>query len=368
MLQSGSPDNSTTTNFREQYTSLFHTPSLFPWQLDISQARILFALINERTYQQASFLDQRLNADGKLRAFWVPTEQVLADYHSALRIPSASCFIFHVGHCGSTLISRLLGDHPRLFPLREPLALRSLAEAARQLDWSNAILSQARWLELLTLVLHLLCRTYGNEQRALIKPSSNCNNLIHCLLESYPENRAIFLYLNLKSYLASVLRPQSRGALHAFSKERLFDLRRIAPDVMPTLQDPTPAQLGAMNWSASMIQFMHAQENTILYGRIRLVEFDAFLQNPVGNLADLFTFFDVPVKKREADVILAKGYMTRYAKDPRIGYTPQMRAEDLKRSMQTHRTEIEDAQTWLIGLLGQISRLSSLKALVVKER
>lgn len=348
-----------------RYRRLFMSPDLLPWQIDTSADRLLLALIDEPRYRNASFLDQRLNADGRLQAFWVPLERIGADYHSAPRESVGCEFIFHIGHCGSTLLSRLLGDHRRLLPLREPLVLRTLAETERRIASGGALPTPASWQELLTLLVGLLTRTYALDQRALIKASSNCNNLIRPLVESHPEHRALLLYLNFESYLASVLRPQSRAALDTFLEARLFDLRHLTSLVIPESGALSPAQRGAINWCASMVQFMAARADPGLLARVRLLEFEAFLEAPARNLVELFAFFNIPVAPSAADGIVNKGYLSTYAKNPRIAYTPEMRAQDLATSRQTHAREINAAQNWLRVLLDQDPNLRGLQELLV---
>jgi hypothetical protein len=363
-MQQLGPSQSAAADLRERYASLFQTPDLLPWQLDIPGARLLLALVSEPVYREAGFLDQRLNLDGKLQAIWAPLDRLLADHHAAPSAPSPARFIFHVGHCGSTLLSRLLAENPQLLPLREPLSLRTLAEHERMLHAPGALGDGSESQALMGLLLRLLTRAYQGDQRVLIKPSSNCNNLIGPLLASHAGHKATFLYLNLRSYLASVLRPQSRGALHAFSKERSFDLHHLMPHAGIEPEGLSPARLGAANWATSMAYLIHAQEDRQLSARIRLVEFESFLRNPTDSLTDLFLFLDHPVKRGMVESILQSGLMDRYAKDPRIGYTPELRAADLELSLQVHRNDIDDAQTWIVDLLAREPRLAVLKDLV----
>ena len=364
MQRPSSPPELPIEYLRERFTALFQTPELLPWQLDIPGKRLLFALMSEPAYRDASFLDQRLNLDGRLQAMWAPLERVLADQAATARTPSSADFVFHVGHCGSTLLSRLLAEGPALLPLREPLSLRTLAEHERMLHQPGTTITHPEWQSLMELLLHLLTRVYRKDQRALIKLSSNCNNLISPLLASNPEHKAVFLYLNLRSYLASVLRPQSRGALRAFSKDRTFDLQRLMPDVRIALEDLSPARLGAVNWATSMAYFARAQSEARLSARIQLVEFETFLRNPVDALVELFGFLGHLVERDAATAILQSGHMGRYAKDMRVGYSPELRAEDLEQSMRVHRDDIDDAQAWLTDMLSRASGLALLKDMV----
>jgi hypothetical protein len=364
-MQQPAPPQDAVADLREKYASLFSTPELLPWQLDIPGARMLLARISESGYRDAVFLDQRLNLDGKLQAIWAPLERLLADGHATGPASRPARFIFHVGHCGSTLLSRLLAENPDLLPLREPSSLRTLAESERQSGGPHAPMGRHELQDLMQLLLRLLARVYHSSQHALIKPSSNCNNLISPLLASDPEHKAVFLYLNLRSYLASILRPQSRGALQAFSKERAFDLHHLLPDAGIVLGSLPPARMGAANWLTSMAYLAQAQSDARLFTRIRIVEFESFLKGPDDILTDLFLFFDHPVTHGTVTTILQGKHMVTYAKDQRVGYTPELRAADLEQSMQTHRADIEDAQDWIMSLLDRSPGLAALKGLII---
>lgn len=360
MQQSGPTQADGVAALRERYSSLFQTPDLLPWQLDIPGSRLLLALVSESVYQDAAFLDQRLNLDGRLQAVWIPLERISDDARAGGHAQAPAAFIFHIGHCGSTLLTRLLGESPRLLPLREPLSLRALAESARLLDTPAAPIDRARWEALQALLLSLLTRSYREDQKALIKPSSNCNNLMSPVLAAHPGHRAVFLYLNLRSYLANVLRPQSRNALHVFSNDRAFDLRRFMPRIQVPLESLPPARLGALNWTASMAQLAHAQGDGRLSSRVRALDFEAFLREPAACLTELSLFLGCPLGPDEVSSVLASGHMSKYAKDLRYEYTPELRKQDQEESLRIHGHDIADATAWLTSLLEAEPGLSPL--------
>src|SRR5262245_55619754 len=86
--------------------------------------------LTKAAYAAASFLDSRLLTHG-VPSGWGPWPE-LRDAAGGL---CERChFIFHISHVGSTLLSRLLGQHPALFSLREPAILRNLADVYLTLD------------------------------------------------------------------------------------------------------------------------------------------------------------------------------------------------------------------------------------------
>jgi hypothetical protein len=113
-------------------TALAVDPSVFLHALDLVNRRALLVGLSEPEYRQAAFLDDRVLTP-QTQGGWFPLETVLerGAQVSATRPPH---FIFHMGHCGSTLVSRLLGELPGCFAIREPMPLLALAYARRELD------------------------------------------------------------------------------------------------------------------------------------------------------------------------------------------------------------------------------------------
>ena len=69
-------------------------------------------------------------------------------WHLAAAFPPAARrdvqYIFHIGHVGSTLISRLLGELPGILSLREPLILRVYADRLGERGQSEALGTRPR--------------------------------------------------------------------------------------------------------------------------------------------------------------------------------------------------------------------------------
>lgn len=149
--------------------------------------------MDRAAYARSIFLDARISParDG---ASLVPAAQ-LAD---AAPQPATTAWIFHVAHCGSTLLARALEAMSTGLVLREPMALRQLAlepDPAR-----------------LRLVLAMLSRRYGGEEPTLIKANVPVNALLPQIVAADPAAPAVFLHLGLEDYALAVLRsPQHRG-------------------------------------------------------------------------------------------------------------------------------------------------------------
>ena len=100
-----------------------------PFELDLAQRRVLLLRLTEAQRASAPFLDERARP-ASAEAVWLPLQDVVEEGRASPSL--GACWIFHIGHCGSTLLSRLLQSWPHLQVLREPLPLRSLAAAVCQ--------------------------------------------------------------------------------------------------------------------------------------------------------------------------------------------------------------------------------------------
>src|SRR5210317_982399 len=223
-------------------------PSLYPQQIDLEQNLALMIQMAEEDYERAAFLDERVISPST-RGSWLPLRGLL-EMRGRIRRHLPPAWLFHIGHCGSTLISRLLGAHPHLLALREPATLQMLAYARRAAD-------QETGPELLELCLALLSRSFRKTQRAFIKPTSDCSNLIEPLLGTDREAPAILLYVSLETYAATMLRAAAlRADIENRHPARSRDLEsRLGKPAQACTDD---AQRVAVSWLSSMSAFAQA--------------------------------------------------------------------------------------------------------------
>ena len=98
--------------------------SVFAHQYNAVSDQVLLVGLDPEAQRAASFLDERVLKPGVQGAWFGfnTVEQAAATLEAAPR-----GYIFHVGHCGSTLVSRLVAAATESVALREPLPLRTLA-------------------------------------------------------------------------------------------------------------------------------------------------------------------------------------------------------------------------------------------------
>jgi hypothetical protein len=299
------------------------SPTLFPLNLDATGQRVQVIRMLEQDYSAASFLDNRLLAPHVQHATidWPEFEQ------ASRNLPLACDFIFHVSHCGSTLLSRLLGSDPNCLSLREPAILR--------------LFGRGQYLDRMKLFLGLWSRTFYPQQRTSIKATSFVNEIASDLLRMVTDSRAILMYVPVTTFLPGLL----DGAMTDIVQEASFRLARVQKRgflVGLNVSDLSAGQCVAMNWLAEMISL--AETARTFPERILWVDFDQFLDQPESQLNRCLNHFRLTA---DAVTILSGSMMQRYAKKPEVQYDSSFRAKLLEQSAKKYQSEIARGLDWL---------------------
>ncbi len=327
------PDSPNRTPTPEQTSiateALIGTPAWLPLATATDGTAHLIRL-TESDYRAASFLDARILQGSPPRAECPVTTLAAA----AARLAPNAQFIFHIGHVGSTLLSRLAGEHPNLFSLREPTLLREAAQSGA--DAGNGLTLPHR--------LALLSRAWRPEQKALIKATSVVNELAADLLACTADSRALLLYTPALTYLRAILAgPNSRLETRALAPSRLERLRRRTGSALPAPR--SEGQWVAMSWLCEMVAL---EETAMRFGpRVRWIDFERFLLEPSTRLAEMLHAVGVEPDTRMIETVLAGPLMHRYSKAPEHAYDPDLRRRVLAQAGLEHATEIRSGVDWL---------------------
>jgi hypothetical protein len=311
------------------------SPELFPLDLDPAGDGVTVLELARVDYERASFLDGRLQRSPALR----PSFAELALASDGL--PVACDYIFHVGHVGSTLLSRLLGFDPRIFSLREPQALRTFVRAEATGDWGGAELKKRA-----EVFLALYSRVWTPAQRALIKATSVVSELATTLLELSPGSRALLMTVAPATYLATILGgPNSRIELKDVAPERMARLARRFGAPADELEAHSEGELAAMSWACEMAGLTAAAEAHP--ERARWVDFDRFLDDPAQGLKAALTLLHGRAEPEAVSRLMSSGFLERYSKAPSYAYGPQVRREVLAAAEAEAGDEIRRGLDWL---------------------
>lgn len=330
---------------------LGRSPELFPYVLDLAADSILFTRLKNIDFERASFLDARLITP-QTASLMLPWPEVSAAIEAA-RLAERCGFIFHIGHVGSTLLSRLIGSHGAVFSLREPVILRTLA----QLDgdappsWRNCGFDSR-----LTDCLKLLSRTFAPQQLAVVKATSFVSELAAKLLSRPSAPKAVMMYVSPESYIATILGgPNSREEARLFAPSRLLRLQRRLKVEAWKLASLSEGEVLALSWACEMSALAQAHAASSVGGRILCVDFDRFLINPAPILAQVLRHFDAPATPNEVLAIINGPLMHRYSKALEHAYDAALRRDVLNQARALHGSEIMRGLAWLDSAAAQFA-------------
>lgn len=288
--------------------------------------------LDEAAYRRESFLDQRLLALGYAQGQCARAELDAV----ASRITARSDYIFHIGHAGSTLISRLIGEHAGLFSLREPALLRTLAlqppsaAGVRDLEAARALLG----------------RTWRPQQRAVVKVTSFVSELAESMLAAADRPAAIFMYTKPLEYLRGILAgPNSRAESRQLAAARLARLIRRLGAGESGLAPASEGELIAMSWLCEMCALHQAAVR--FEARVLWVDFDGFLGDPCADLRAIFHHLGVSLAADEITALVASPLMGRYSKAPEHAYDAELRRLVLRSADEEHAVEVRRGMIWL---------------------
>jgi len=307
---------------------IVRSPAWLPLEaVDGPAMRLVY--LDEAAYRAASFLDQRLLGIGY-------EQQVcgLAVVEAAAaRLAPRSHYIFHTGHVGSTLLSRLIGAHEGLFSVREPALLRSLgapAGSALQLDAALALLG----------------RTWRPNQRAVVKTTSFVSELADPILAADPGSVAIFVFARPLVYLRGILAgPNSRVENRHLAPSRLQRLTRRLGEGELSPRPHSEGECVAMSWLCEMTALHQAAVS--FEGRVLWVDFDTFLGNPAPGLQAMFRALGASPSEGEVEALVAGPLMRQYSKAPEYAYDAELRRRVLQSADTEHGAEIKRGMNWL---------------------
>ena len=328
-------------------------PDFLLQDLDLVNRRGLVVRISEADYRRASFLDHRvLKPD--TRGNWFPLDMLQHEV-AELPPPAAPHFIFHVSHCGSTLVSRLLAELPGNLPLREPVTLLALSQSRRELGLVTSRLDAPGWDRLADLVMSLLARSYAKDQRVLLKATSACANLLTPLLSRQAESRALMLYTDLETWLTVMLRKEGVRENGRFYAAAWFaDFCELTGRRDLKLSALGDAEQFAINWLMGMLHFQRAREQ--LGERVQLMGFEDFLAEPAARLADAARLFGLDTAG--AAQAVAGPLMKSYGKNPNIPFDAAERQRELEEGRRVAGNEIRAGLAFAERICNEVAMLA----------
>lgn len=298
---------------------------------------VRLARLGEADYRSASFLDRRILQSRPEQAV-VPAATLAS---AAEMLAPRAHYIFHIGHVGSTLVSRLIGEFSAFFSVREPALLREIAlDRARERIWSALGLRDA---------LSLLARRWRDSQPAVIKASSFVSEIAGHVLELDAGAAAILMFTPAPAYLRCIMGgPNSRLESKALAPSRLARLRHRLGGASGSVEPRSEGEWIAMSWLCEMACLQDAARR--FTSRVVWIDFDEFLRGPREGLATALRALGAAADPKEVEKVLAGSLMHRYSKAPEYAYDAALRREVLATAEREHAGEIRQGIAWLEAL------------------
>jgi hypothetical protein len=322
--------------------SVAATPAWFPHLLDPINDRVLLVARTEQDYRDAAFLDERSLRQDR--------QQQIVDWSAlaAASPPSARRdvqYIFHIGHVGSTLISRLLGELPDIFALREPLIVRTFHDMIEERGRPEALWDPASLPGRLDVMTALLSRTFRPQQRALVKATSFTSESAAELVPA--ASKTLLLYAAPERYMETILAGEnSRRDLRAAAATRLQRLHRRSGDQRWNLWEMDEGARVALAWAAEMTSLAQAAK-ALPDGSTLWMDFDTFLKMPSNSLETLSDFLGAKLQTSGAEQLARHPLMGVYSKATDHAFGAEQRAALLAEARRNHKAAIADGLRWL---------------------
>jgi hypothetical protein len=296
--------------------------------LDPNEGMVRLVAMDRDSYRAASFLDDRLMqqpVDAQIIA-WPDVEAAVAG-----EMRTDARWIFHIGHVGSTLVSRLLGEIDGVLAVREPRLLRDLALVPAGV--------RSGFIEP---VPKLMSRTFADDQIACVKATSFASEIAPQLVPA--GERALFIYAAPRNYVASILAGENSikelRMLGDYRGQRLA-ARGIA---LPTARND--AEAAAAAWACEMTTLETAAD-AMADRHLLWADFDRMLENMASGLGRVAGFFGFSDDAQSLQAIASGPLMKLYSKDPAHQYSPALRQDLIEQELRLQGRDIEGALAML---------------------
>ncbi|HEX8231916.1 MAG TPA: hypothetical protein VF559_01025 [Caulobacteraceae bacterium] len=317
-------------------------PGIFAHDYQPAADAVSFVRLSEAEIAEASFLDSRTLTPGR------PAEaRPFAEAEAAAAgLPEQLGFIFHIGHVGSTLLSRLLGRHHGVLSLREPQAFRTLAALHLERERPESLFTPAEFDRRLSLFLRLWSRPFRSGQLPLVKATSGCGALAADVLTRPSEPRAIFMTVKAEPFLATILGGENNPVdIRGHAPARLRRLHARLGEPRFRLSEMSLGEMTAMSWASETAALSAAAEAAP--GQSLWLDFDQFLQAPAEHLSRVLRHLGREATAAEAAALAASPDLGRYAKAPEHAYDAALRAAVLDQARARRGDEIAQGMAWL---------------------
>lgn len=311
---------------------LFASPDHFLFAFE--GERIVFLPMNRAAYERSVFCDGRIDPVSR-QALQVETRPLLRA--AAERPVHSPGWIFHVAHCGSTLLARALEKDVADLIIREPLGLRQLGvETARR--------GAAATAPALRLATTMLGKRYTPDAPVIVKANVPVNFAAEALMALAPATPAICLYYPLERYLAAVLRTENhRKWVESVTTELEPAIGALAGG---PLAGCDAIERAAALWGAQIEVYTRLVAG---FPRVRTLDAADLFGRPAEVLSAAFALFGVAASANDVSAVVQGPLFSTYSKNPAVAFDDAARRLREAEALERLAPELSRARAWLAG-------------------
>lgn len=297
------------------FEDLFTSPDHYLQAFEDQHAA--FVPMDRAAYHRSIFLDRRISP-ARTERMTLPIDALIPRTPA----PQPVSWIFHMAHCGSTLLARALDDPHGSLVLREPLALRQ--SAIRQ---DRALLEVA---------LAMAAKRYRPDAPTLVKANVPVNFILPDITAANAAARAILLFLPLRSYVLAILR----------NEDHRVWLRNVTAQLAPVLGDWSAygdAQRAAALWLAQATAFA---TTLATLPNARALDAEVFFNDPYPVLSAAARHLGVPIEPVALEQVVAGPLFSTYSKNPGVVFDNAARVARESAVAAAIAPELAEAEDW----------------------
>ena len=245
-------------------------------------------------------------------------------------------FIFHSAFCCSTVLARAFDVPGLAMGLKEPVLLNDLV------GWQHRGGTARQIAPVLDDALALLARPFSAGETMVIKPSNVTNGLAPGMMTMRPTAHALLLHAPLPVFLGSIAKKGMTGRLWARDllvkhlRERLHPFGYSVDDYL----GQTDLQAAAMGWLAQ--QALFAQMTATFRGRVRTIDSETLMADPLAAMVALAALFAVPL---DVSAVVSGPAFTSHSKFG-SDFSGKARTAEIDEAAGNHVDEIAKVVFW----------------------
>jgi hypothetical protein len=289
-----------------------------------------FLRMDRDSYHRSIFLDARaapLDPKPQRRPL-----ALLLDEARDLPPPPPLAWIFHIAHCGSTLLARAIDLPGSDLVLREPPPLRQIAIESATARHSK------RWSEKLALAHRFAARRFDQDEPVIVKANVPVNFILHDLLALGRSAPAILLHMPLEAYLLAILRDADHRTW----------VDRISGQLQPALcegidgvgmTDSVERATGL--WLAQILAFSDVLAQ---HPSARSLDAELLFTDPISTVDSVLEHFGIAARPARTDLDLL---LSRYSKNPAQPFNEAERRGRQETDRVRLADELKQARRWI---------------------